>query len=355
MPDPLFLQPGEKSLKNFLNSIHSEADEDWMIVIGVFISQWLEGANTFSIPTSGSTGKRKLIEVSRDDLILSAKYTSSYLGLKKGMNALVCLPTEFIAGKMMLVRAMETGMNMVLVKPSGNPLEFIDAQIDFAAFTEHQLIQILGDESSKRKFSNIQKVIVGGGSVRRENELSGFGIDIYQTYGMTETLSHIAMRRLGTGEESLELISNDFKISVDDRSCLNIRSPYKHARQIQTNDVVDIPSENRFVWKSRFDNVVNSGGIKIFPEEIERKLAEVMDQPFFAAGISDKLLGEKLILIIEGTESSRNEILGKMNKMIAGKERPREIFFINRFIYTQTGKVRRKATVEKLFGTQGKN
>ena len=258
----------------------------------------------------------------------------------------------------MLVRALVLGWHLDIVSPKSNPLENNDKTYDFSAMVPLQL------EHSLVKIDQIKKVIVGGGVVtlQLQEKLQGIQSVIFATYGMTETVTHIALKKLNhflpsAGLEPFasfyQLLPN-VKIYKDTRNCLVIDAPKVAEEIIFTNDVVDVVSDRHFEWLGRFDNVINSGGIKLHPEKIEKKLSKIIDQRFFVAGIPDALLGEKLLLIIE----HQSENLLKLQQFVSEKiqhldslskyEKPKEICFVSSFVTTETKKIQRKKTLDLL-------
>jgi O-succinylbenzoic acid--CoA ligase len=274
--------------------------------------------------------------------------TCRYFGLNKKTNALLCLSTDYIAGKMMVVRAYVCGMNLMVVPPSGNPLKGIHSPsgIDFAAMAPLQVIKCLNSYPTKIKFQSIKQVIIGGAEIPYlfEIALSLCPNQIYSTFGMTETLSHIAIRKLiFKNLEDAYLVLPGIGINTDSRGCLMINAPYLKGT-IQTNDMVEIIDEQHFKWLGRYDNVVNSGGIKIYPELLEKKLSSVITKHrFFISSFPDEALGQKIVLAIEGATKSRiQSIKVECEKALTKYEVPKEYISVPQFKETETGKVIRK-------------
>jgi O-succinylbenzoic acid--CoA ligase len=309
-----------------------------------FIQDWFSINDFIEVNTSGSTGKPKKIQLKKEFMINSALATGTFFDLPEKTTALLCMPVEYIAGKMMLVRAFVLGWHLDIVAPSLNPLKALEKKYDFSAMVPMQL------QNSLPKINNVKQLIVGGGIVSRELEekIQGCTTSIFATFGMTETITHIAVKKLNNFEKSkFKLVSNykilpNISITQDERDCLVIHAPKLSKEKIFTNDVVALLSEKEFKWFGRFDNVINSGGIKLHPELIEKKLATIISQRFFVSGIPDEVLGAQLILVIEGKSS-------KINFMQANKlskyEVPKKIFFVERFFETETKKVQRKKTL----------
>ena len=320
-----------------------------------FCKDWLRGKSQFSLTTSGSTGAPKKITLTREQMTASAQMTAQALALKRGHNALICLDTRHIAGMMMLVRSFVTEMNMVVVEPSANPLAKVPpgAQIDFAAWVPYQLRTIL--ETQKESLDTIRCAIVGGAPVdeRLKESLKEVRCSLYATYGMTETISHIALQKLNgpDAQHSFQALP-PIRLRTDDRGCLVIKADYLQ-EEITTNDLVELTGK-QFRWLGRWDNVINSGGIKIIPEVLEQQLEKIFDHlhlnvRFFVTAIPDKNFGEKTALVIEGkeegfpTEKFRQQVQSALNAYHI----PREIKFIERFAQTGSGKIDRLGTINR--------
>jgi len=318
--------------------------------IGNFLLDWLMPTSYIEVHTSGSTGKPKKIKLQKQHMINSAMATSKFFKLPAHTKALMCLPAEYIAGKMMLVRAMYLGWQLDTVPPSANPLDQLFKVYDFSAMTPFQL------DNSIARLHIVKKMIIGGGAVspRIAKMLHDVDAKIYETYGMTETCSHIAARRLNpiknkNLEKVFKLLPN-ISIAQDDRGCLIIKAPNVLDEEIITNDVVEIITYKKFIWKGRYDNVINSGGIKLYPEEIERKINKVLDRRFFVTSIPDDSLGEKLILFVEDdfSEETLNELQDSISglKSLDKYEKPKKIYLVEKFEETPNGKIHRENTLK---------
>jgi len=315
--------------------------------INQFLKEWFSDAHFVLVKTSGSTGNPKSIHLRKDFMINSALATGRYFQLGENTKALCCLPIKFIAGKMMLVRALTLGWNLDIIESTSNPLQEITKEYDFSAMVPLQL------RNSISKIDQIRTLIVGGGVVSRDLDKAIQTVDTkcYATYGMTETITHIAIKKLNKFTQ-LELESEsvyktlpDVTVSRDKRSCLVIHAPKISDVDIITNDVVEVVSKTEFNWKGRLDHVINSGGVKLHPEEIEQKLSHKIHSRFFIAGIPDEILGEKCILVIEG---ENYQITKKHFSKLSRFENPKEILFIPKFIETGSGKIQRLKTLDLL-------
>lgn len=303
--------------------------------IGEFLLDWFDDKEYIEMTTSGTTGLPKLVRLEKQAMIHSALATGDFFGLEPGNKALLCLPTQFIAGKMMLVRSLILGLEIDVVSPSLDPLALNTTQYDFVAMVPLQV------QKSIEGLENVKKLIIGGAKLDSalEEQLLPLKTEIYETYGMTETITHIAAKKLG--EKVFSVLPN-VTISTDDRGCLVIAVPTISNVPIVTNDLVEIIRENQFIFLGRIDNVINSGGVKLIPEQIEAKLIGKIESRFFVTGIPDSVLGEKLILVIEGEKQDFApdffDVLGKY-------EKPKEIVFVPKFKENENGKLLRKPSL----------
>jgi o-succinylbenzoate---CoA ligase len=321
-----------------------------------FCVKWLVGQEQFTLKTSGSTGEPKPIKLTRNQMIASAKLTGKTFGLVEGNRALVCLNVEYIAGIMMLVRGMELGLKLTIIEPSGNPfLHLENYSFDFFSFVPLQFENLLENHENVGILNKTKAIIVGGAAVNEvlENKIQKLNVPVYSTYGMTETVSHIAVKRLN-GENKSDNFSvlEGVKIGIDERNCLNIVAESSNNQLIQTNDIVEIINENEFQLIGRFDNIINSGGVKIQLEKVEKLIENEIKifnpKRFFAYGILDEKLGQKLVLFVEGeipSEHLKNTFLKNINSVLSKYEIPKEIYFIAKFIELPTGKIDKKAII----------
>lgn len=323
-----------------------------------FLETWFSEDFFIHVKTSGSTGNPKKIKLQKEQMIHSAFATGKYFNLKERTTALLCLHVDFIAGKMMLVRALTLGWHLDVVNPNSSPLKGLKKKYDFSALVPLQL------ENSIDSLHLIKKIIVGGGEVSRQlqNKLQTLSTNVYATYGMTETITHIAVKKLNNlffqGEMTMQGLHEEYyqtlpnvEIYKDARNCLVIVAPKISKNVIFTNDIVQLISDTQFQWLGRFDTVINSGGVKLYPERIEEKLAKIMTSRFFVAGITDQILGKKLILLVELETNNilkeKQFINAEIKKLasLSKYEIPKEIYFIAAFTETPTKKIQRKKTL----------
>jgi O-succinylbenzoic acid--CoA ligase len=325
-----------------------------------FMKNWKEGQEELMISTSGSTGIPKLISVSRERLKASARLTGKALELGEGTQALVCLNINYIGGIMMLVRGMELNWEMTIIEPVSNPfLELPDNfHFDFSAMVPMQLAAILENNLTELKINSIDKLMLGGApvSVSLQKQIEKLETSVYLSYGMTETVSHVALRRLNGPDASDDYVLLDEVVAgVDDRNCLHVKGPMTDEEVIQTNDLVEIVSERSFKWLGRADSIINSGGVKIQLDKIDRTAEEIMAELgwsnlFFSWYEKDEKLGQKLILVIESTRSVLDgyAVLVKMRERLTPYEVPKHVYFAKQFEFTGSGKIDRIATSLKL-------
>lgn len=303
--------------------------ENWQQEIQNFINEWFSDSEFIISKTSGSTGIPKEIKIPKSAMKMSAEMTGKFFGLNPGNSALLCMPVNFIAGKMMVVRAIELKLKLYCVEPKSKiNLEFID-EIDFVPMTPMQV------ENSFEELHKIKILLIGGAPLSDElrTELLPLKMQSYESYGMTETITHIALKEIS--RENFTVLEN-IKIHQDERDCLIIQTPY-FDEEIITNDIVEIKNEYEFKWLGRFDNVINSGGIKLFPEQIESKLKTLIPEEFLISSLPDSTLGQKLILIIESQTFSFQLPASSLSKF----EIPKEIYFVEKFPRTESGKIMR--------------
>lgn len=314
-------------------------------VIGNFVADWLDHNDVIQTKTSGSTGKPKTITINKQAMVNSAIATGDYFDIKPGNKALLCLPLESIAGKMMLVRAMMLGLELDIIKPAKSPIFDDSKSYDFCAMIPAQLYNAIN------RVQNIKTIIVGGAAVPVVllNDIQSIKPTVYETFGMTETVSHIAAKQLNHLDDSDKLetfkVLPNIDIKQDDRGCLVINAPQLSDDVLVTNDVVNLVSTDSFEWLGRFDNAINSGGVKLYPEAIETKLQAKIHQRFIIASKTDDELGDKLILVIEGEPF---DIQDSVFDMLDKHEKPKETLFIPKFIETVSGKFQREKTLALL-------
>jgi len=328
------LYGGDKGLQQLIVELKDKSEEE--TYIADFIAQWINDNEYVSLLTSGSTGKPKQIRVAKSAMINSALQTLAFLELQPEASALLCLSAKYIAGKMMIVRALVGGVRLLYDGVGSNPLKKLKSEIDFVALVPLQLRAIATSELAH--LSKAKNIIVGGGQVQHDLELQAknVGSRIYETYGMTETVSHIALRKLGDKTRTFKVFDG-IRVRSDERNCLIIEPSLVNDKRLVTNDIVDLLSPKEFVLKGRYDNVINSGGVKLIPEMIERKLEGALPFKLAVSWKDDAALGQKLVLVIE------SDVLPDIDETLFNGltkfEKPKEILCLKTFPRTETGKI----------------
>lgn len=317
-----------KELINFCNNeIIAQNAQVWQLDIYKFILDFMDNSEYIFQKTSGTTGIPKIIKLSKQALFESAKRTTAFFQLKESELAILCLPINYIAGKMMVVRALFARLNLVIIEPCGTPDFSGLGKIDFCALVPMQAANLI----EKDLWPHFKTVILGGAETnsRLIKSLQEVETDVFETYGMAETCSHIALKRLnGKHTEDYFTVLPDIKLSVDERACLNINTPFL-SEEIKTNDCVELISKNKFKWLGRFDNVINSGGIKIQAEELEKQIQEILQIPCAISGKPDELLGQKIVLILESNKKIDSiDILKLLTPYFNKRMLPKSIIWI---------------------------
>ena len=318
--------------------------------LGQFLLDWVDQKDHVVVPTSGSTGQPKSIALKKEHMVVSAKVTGQFFSLVPGNNALLCLSPKYIAGKMMLVRAMVLGLEITVVAPSSNPLEDHIGDFNFCAMVPMQV------RGSLKQLNRIKILLIGGAHLSQSLRtlLQNKSTKVFETYGMTETITHIAARwvndpQLNDREKHPFKTLPNIAVGKDVRGCLVINAPRIGIVQGKTNDLVQLISKTEFEWLGRIDHVVNSGGVKLIPEQIEIKLQEFISERYFVTGIADEKLGQKLVLIIEA-HALPEGLLQKLGAIpeLSTYEVPKLIWHSPKFRETESGKVDKKATLDDI-------
>lgn len=307
-----------------------------------FLEEWNNSSDYVRVQTSGSTGAPKPMLVEKRRMQNSARITCDFLGLKAGDTALLCMSLDYIAGKMMVVRSLERGLRLLTVEPSGHPLMALADRIDFAAMVPLQVWNTLQMPEERARLEAIKHLIIGGGAIDEAMavELRAFPNAVWSTYGMTETLSHIALRRLN-GPEASEWYTPfpSVSVSLTDEDCLVIDAPEVCAQRLVTNDIAELSADGRFRILGRKDNVICSGGIKIQAEEVERQLQPHLHEPFLISKRRDAKFGEIVVLLTEGSVDEARQIC---ERFLTQYHRPRAYVHIDHIPLTETGKPARR-------------
>ena len=313
-----------------------------------FLAQWNDTSDVIEVHTSGSTGKPKRLLVEKRRMVNSARITCDFLGLKEGDSALLCMPLDYIAGKMVVVRSQVSHLHLISVMPSSHPLKDVTQPIDFAAMVPLQVYSSMQEPAERERLLSIRHLIIGGGAIddSLESQLQQFPNAVWSTYGMTETLSHIALRRISGENSSLWYSPLDgVDVSLSSDSCLEIYAPQVNPEKLHTNDIAELRTlpdgSKEFRILGRKDNVIDSGGIKIQAEEVERLLRPHLSCGFMITKVSDARLGEAVTILIESDDV--DNILAVCKHVLPRHWVPRHIFPESHIPITETGKPARAA------------
>lgn len=308
-----------------------------------FVRDWHDKSLFFSVNTSGSTGKPKTIKIQKKHAIESAKATLKALGIKNKSTALLCLSPDSIGGKMMIVRAIIAELKLIVVETSSNPTIKTNDEIDFCAMVPMQVKNTV----EAQLLEKIKLLIIGGGQIDNElnDQLKHKTTLSFQTFGMTETISHIALKNINGTSDNYKALDG-VCLSKSQKGTLVIDAPKIGINNLITNDIVDLIDSQTFKWLGRSDFAINSGGIKIIPEIIENKLSSYIKGNFFVFGQTDKILGQRLELIIEGPEYSLKSV--DFHSILGKYQSPKRIHFTPKFISTDSGKINRFETLKKI-------
>lgn len=314
--------------------------------LSAFLSDWNSPSDTLLVHTSGSTGKPKPMWVEKRRMAASARTTCRFLGLKAGDTALLCMPLDYIAGKMVVVRALVWGLRLVSVHPCGHPLATLSEAPVFAAMVPMQVYNSLQVDRERVLLRQVRHLIIGGGAIDRAlaEALKDFPHAVWSTYGMTETLSHIALRRLN-GPEASEWYQpfDGVEVALSSDGCLVIHAPEVCATPLVTHDIAELSADRRnFRILGRKDNIICSGGIKIQTEEVERRLAPYLHVPFMISRQADPKFGQVVVLLAECQDM--DAVRQICHEVLPRYWTPRHYYQVDHLPLTETGKpARRKA------------
>lgn len=309
-----------------------------------FVEEWKSDAKWFEVKTSGTTGKPKMIRIQKTHAIASAKATLNYFNIPEGGKAWLCMSPNSIAGKMMIVRSIIGHLDLYITEPSSTPT-LPAKEIDLGAMVPMQVKNFIQTENAK----NVAALLVGGAPVSSVlwQQIVASEVNAYQTFGSTETLSHIAVRKIDENQLPYRVLEN-ISISVNDTNQLIINAPQIGVCDLLTNDIVHLNKDSSFQWLGRADFVINSGGVKLHPEIIQEKISRLIQSDFFITAQPDESLGQKVILVVEARESSVP--VWDFSSVLTRYEIPKSVLFCEKFERTESGKVDQKSTLEKIVG-----
>jgi O-succinylbenzoic acid--CoA ligase len=311
-----------------------------------FLAEWFNDSPYITAHTSGSTGTPKAIHLLKSDMQLSAQATNKAFGITNSSVLLLPLSARYIAGKMMIVRAIEADCRLIVQQPSGSNIKLdYGVAIDLLAVVPTQCEALISNADAKQW---LRCVIVGGGAVSHDIEcrLAEMPWRSFATYGMTETCSHVALRQIKPNAHHLFHAMPGISFTTDSRNCLQIHSTEMSFSELTTNDVVDLISPTEFTWLGRFDNVINSGGLKFMPETLEKALEGVMPYPFYIVGRQDAHWGEAVTIVVEcadiaNHDAIKSHIIDICHKHLPRRACPKTVEIVPQLPRTANGKVRR--------------
>ncbi len=307
-----------------------------------FMLAWWDDSDSVWGQTSGSTGEPKRIELSKQSMRESARRTNAFFGLNPGDSLLMCLSANYIAGKMMVVRAIVGGLDLYVQPVSSMPR--LERSYDLVSMVPLQVHSLMESGAGEAALAHVKHLLVGGSQLMKEESdwLTSLPLKSYISYGMTETVSHVALSELPKCGVPLYQALPDVRFSADDRGCLVIHADYLKGSPFVTNDVVELLSERSFHWLGRWDNVINTGGVKVFPEKMEKKIKALMDRPFYFLGEPDPKFGERVVLKIESEPFDAASLLVDMKKYLSPYEMPKQVCFMPQFRRLPSGKLKRE-------------
>ena len=330
-------------LDSVLEKLSKSDLPDWMKSHYDFLKSY-NSFNEYEIETSGTTGPPKILLVTKMQMQISATATLSFFNLKPGMTTMLCLSSNYIAGKMMLVRAIIGRLNIILIEPTLTPSSSINQPVDFLPLVPAQAKELL--RGKKRDLVKI--LLIGGGQVDSsiEDLLIDSNLNVFESFAMTETLSHFALKKIHPIKQEYFTTLPGFKIEVTPDNELILLDNELLDEAVITKDIVEMYDESHFKWLGRSDNLINSAGIKIFPEQIENQLKpKLTNISFIIAGVPSNKYGQEVVLIIEGPEIDTDQI--DFN-IVDRYSVPKKIYFFPKFPRTESGKIQRNKLIEQL-------
>lgn len=304
-----------------------------------FLKEWRSEDEYIIAHTSGSTGTPKKIMLLKADMRVSARATNAFFGIKSGDVIASPLSVDYIAGKMMVVRAEESGAKLIQL-PVGNNVELPENDIVFSLvpIVPTQIASLI---SHSEYAARIRNLLIGGAapSVEQCKKLVDAGYNTFISYGMTETCSHVALARADAPERLFQAMPG-VSFEVDNEGRLIISAPKYSFIRLHTNDVVDLISPQTFKYLGRADNIINSGGLKLIPEELERMYAPFIDKPFYVVGRTHPELGKAVCLVVEDGEAA--DLMQILRENLPHRVCPKIVECVSKLPRTSNGKIIRK-------------
>lgn len=347
MAEGLGMEISNNALFKIVRMQKAMANSDYEISFWSFIEEWVNDKEYIIAQTSGSTGIPREIQLKKTAVIASAKRTNAFFDLKSGMNVWLCMDCKYIGAKLMVIRALVGNMNLYITAPTKEPLQKLIEQyscrIDFAAMVPMQLHHIAIENIESLQI--IQTLIIGGGTLphalAKFIQTKDISTKIYETYGMTETISHIAVKKM---KEPYFKALPGVEIRQDEEGCALIEDSILFENQmIQTHDIIELHGPNTFKIIGRIDNIINSGGIKISPEALEEKIKHLVSVPFIISSAPDEVLGNKIVFIYE-SNTIDHQIAERIKSSLSKYEMPKEFIPLEHFDYLENLKIDRIKT-----------
>jgi O-succinylbenzoic acid--CoA ligase len=331
------------------NKILDKSIPSWERAVFQFVLTWLDDSDSIIQYSSGTTGKSKELHLLKKSMIRSAENTCRFFNLIKGQTAVLCLPVDYIAGKMMVIRCIVGGLNLQIVEPKSMPDFSCIKNIDFCAMVPLQVLNILKNVDNHPP---IKKLLIGGTEITAEleNLVRHITGEVYASYGMAETCSHVALRRLNSPDRQKDYLAlPEVLLNLDERGCLVINAQYLPDK-VATNDLVKFTSHNSFIWLGRYDNLINYGGIKIVPEEVEAIVMAKTTLECAVLGLPDNKLGQKLVFVFEKekTSATPTELKTNLEKILPRHWQPKDIVQVKKFPRNNSLKIDRNKLAEQI-------
>ncbi len=344
--EQVFCFEGKKYRNNELLNFKQDllarnSDDKSLFELLNFLEDWFSDSETIMLQTSGSTGDAKSIKAKKAQMMQSAKNTCSFFSLSEGQSVLLCMPLQFIGAKMIVVRALIAGLDLYVVPPSSNPMKDIDFSPHFVAMTPQQASECLKNDHDRERLQGIKHLLLGGMAVNEtlQAKLDNFPNNVWLGYGMTETLSHIGLRRLnGTEKSEYYTPFKNVSISLSENDTVVIKAPAICDEILTTNDIAELLEDGRFKILGRADNIVNSGGIKIQIEEVENILAPYFDVEFQLSSIVHNELGHQLVILTDKICEDWKERCLKAGEKLSKHKTPKKHILVEKLPLTASGK-----------------
>ncbi len=330
---------GKSKLQLFFEKRYGE--DSFHVDLSKFLSEWFDSSETISVQTSGSTGAPKKMQVEKKRMMNSAMLTVSFLNIQKGDTAQLCMPLKYIAGKMVVIRALVAELNLIPITPCGHPMETLPVAPTFSAMIPMQVYNSLQNPRECELLKQVKHLIIGGGSIddSLSNALKYFPEAVWSTYGMTETLSHIALRKLSGKDASIWYTPlPEVNVSISDCGTLVIDAPKVSSQTLVTNDIAVFNERGQFRILGRKDNTINTGGVKVQIEQVEALLKPLLSTSFMITSIPDPKFGERIVLLLENSFNISFKTVHQAIDTLPPYWQPKEILYALQLPLTETGK-----------------